>query len=159
MPELPREIDPYRQDTPYDILGVKPTASAVEVRNRQTRLKRDIQESGLPAGERAKQLKELDEAYSQVRVAASRVQVDFFVVDNEVGIGQCRKIAESVGKPETDVDDLIRPKRITVNHLALVDTVQDFQTKPEKVVGFHPKSTGLGDRLSIPEQLQVQFDC
>lgn len=159
MPELPKDLDPYRQTTAYDILGVDPKADATEIRNQHTRLKRNLQESGLNATERAKQGKVLEDAYNQIRVSASRVQVDFFFVDNEVGIQQCRKVAQSVGKPQTDVGSLIRPKRINVNHLALVDVLQEFYRQPDKVVGFHPQPTGLGDRVAIPEPLQVRFDC
>ena len=159
MPKLPAEFDPYGQQTPYDILGVKPSSSTKDIRNRHTSLKRDIQESGLSPSERDKKLRPINEAYDQLRVSSNRIQVDFYFVDNEVGLQQCRKIAASVGKPQTDVGDLIRPKKITVNHLALVDTLEDFRHRPDKVVGFHPHATGLGDRLSIPEPLQVQFDC
>ena len=159
MPQLPEDVDPYNGESPYDILGVKPSATAKEIKNTYARTKRDIQESGLTPSERAQKLQIIEEAYNQLRVAANRVQVDFFTVDNEIGHRQCRAVAEAFQKPDTDVGDLIKPKRIRVSHQALVDSIADLEREPERVVGLHALPIQADQRLAIPEPLAVQFDC
>ena len=102
-------FDPYAEQSPYDLLGLTPDASAVEIRDRFNELQRDIQENGMSVGERAKRNQELEDAYNQLRVASQRVKVDFWILDSRIGRKQCETIAETVAKPTTEVKGLIKP--------------------------------------------------
>ena len=159
MPELADELDPYRCETPYDVLGVTPEASAVEIRNKYNALKRDLQESGLSARERGQKQERIDSAYDQLRTPAQRVRIDFKFLDRTLGSRQCEAIARTLGKPNTDVGKLIKPRRIRVTHEALLGDLKSFFTDPPKPVGLHPRPIELCEPVPLPEPLEVTFDC
>jgi curved DNA-binding protein CbpA len=159
MPELADELDPYRCETPYDVLGVPPEASAVEIRNKYNSLKRDLQESGLDAREHGQKKERIEAAYNQLRTPAQRVRIDFKFLDRSLGSRQCEAIAKTLEKPNTDVGKLIKPRRIRVTHEALLGDLQTFFADPPRPVGLHPRSIELCDPVPLPEPLEVRFDC
>ncbi|NOX55925.1 MAG: J domain-containing protein [Planctomycetes bacterium] len=159
MTKIPQECDRYRRETPYDVLGVPPDATPKEIRNRYTCLTREVRESGLDVAERSKREKRLEEAYSQLRIAANRIKVDFFILDRSLGLKQCQAIAETLSEPDTEVADIIKPRRIRVTHDALLDCLDRLRREPEKVIGLHPQPIEIAETVSLPPPLAVQFDC
>ncbi len=151
--------DPYSQPSPYDVLGVKPDATAAEIRDRKTKLDRDNQESGASASERAKRKQELDAAYDQLRVAEKRVRVDFWLLDPRIGQKQCERLAENLATPNTDVEGLIKPRMIRVTHVTVLPELGRLVREPQKVAGLHPRMIDVDERASLPAALELQFDC
>jgi hypothetical protein len=152
-------IDPYGEPTPYEVLGLKPEASATEIKDRYNKLQRDLQESGLSVGERSKQLQRLGAAYNQLRVAPQRVKVDFWILDPQVGLKQIESLAESLATPNTNIEGLVRPRTIRVSHVTVLPDLQNHLREPTRVPGLHPRTIDFGRKRILPPALAIQFDC
>ena len=159
MGNIPTECNRYRRATPYEVLGVSPNATAKDIRDHYTRLTREVRDSGLDVAERSKREKQLEEAYAQLRIAANRIKVDFFLLDKSLGMKRCRAIAEKLGKPDTEVAKIVKPRQIRVTHEALVDLLDDLRHEPARVVGLHPRPVETEEEASLPSPLAIQFDC
>ena len=159
MAETTETLDRYERRTAYDLLGVSPGASAKEIRDRRNTLKRDLQEAAMDAGERARQMQRVEEAYDLVSKAEQRLRVDFFLLDPVVFQKQCEAVAQTLTKPKTDVDGVIKPRRVRVNHTALLDDVKSFFREPAKVTGLQPRPMELAEEQPLPEPLAIRFDC
>ncbi len=151
--------DPYSEPTPYDVLGLKPEASATEIRDQFNKLQRDLQESSLSVSERSKRKQELESAYNQLRVAAQRVKVDFWLLDPRIGLKQVESLAESLTTPDTNVEGLVKPRTIRVTHVTVLPDLQHHVREPAKVAGLHPRIIDLGGEAPLPAPLRIQFDC
>src|SRR5437588_126313 len=123
------------QPSPYEVLGLAPDASAVELRDRYNELQRNLQEAGGNATERARERERLDSAYNQLRVAGNRMRIDFFLLDPQLGLKQCEAIARTLARPNTDLEGIIKPRQIRVTHAVLLDELQELVREPAKVVG------------------------
>ena len=150
---------PYDEATPYEVLDLDPQATAVEIRDRHNKLQRDLQESSLTTNERSRRKQQLEAAYNQLRVAAQRVRVDFWLLDPRIGLKQCESLAEDLAVPETNVEGLVKPRTIRVTHVAVLGELKRYLQEPERVVGLHPQPVELGATPRVPAALQVQFDC
>ena len=87
---------PYDEATPYEVLDLAPQATAVEIRDRHNKLQRDLKESSLTSSERSRRKQQLEAAYNQLRVAAQRVRVDFWLLDPRIGLKQCKSLARTL---------------------------------------------------------------
>jgi hypothetical protein len=152
--------DRYSQPNPYEVLGVAPDASAAAIRDRYAQLQRDLQEAGGKAGDRAKEKERLDAAYNQLRVAGSRMRVDFFMLDNRLGLAQCEALAKALAKPNTDIQGLIKPRQLRVTHATLLDELAVFVgADSAKVPGLYLRPMDVGEEtVTLPEPLAVEFD-
>jgi len=151
--------NPYGEPSPYDILGVKPDASAAEVRDRYNALQRENQESGAAVGERSKRKTELEEAYNRLRVSGQRVKVDFAILDPGIGLKQCELIAQTVATPTTTVEGLVKPRTIQVMHTALLNELVKMVDEPPRVTGLYPQPIKVTESSPLPPLLTIQFDC
>ena len=151
--------NPYSDPLPYDILGVKPDASAVDIRDRYNALQREIQESGAPIAERSKRKAALEEAYNKLRVSGQRVRIDFGILDPAIGLKQCETIAQSVATPSTTVAGLVKPRTIQVMHTTLLNEPANMVDEPPRVTGLHPRPIEIVASSPLPPPLAVQFDC
>lgn len=159
MPGLLDGLDWYERPTPYDVLGVTPDGGAAEIRDSYNGLLRNLQETGASSSDRAKEKERLDGAYNQLRVAGSRMRVDFFLIDPQLGQKQCEAIARTLAKPNTEVQGVIKPRQIKVTHAALLDELKTFNQEPPKVVGMHVKPMEITEPFALPEPLAIEFDC
>lgn len=151
--------DRYQRESAYEILGVGSDASAVEIRDRRNVLQREINDREKDSNQRAKELERVENAYNQVCTGDLRVRVDFFLLDAKLFLKQSEAIARTLTKPKTDVEGVIKPRKIRVTHAALLDELKDFQREPEKVVGFHPRTMEIAEPVPLPGPLAIQFDC
>jgi hypothetical protein len=151
--------DPYKETTPYQVLGLSPDATAVQIRDCYNALQRELQEQGMSVSDRSKRKQELDAAYNQLRVAAERVKVDFRILDPLIGKRQCETIAATFATPDTTVEGLIKPKSIRVTHATMLAEPPRFTAEPERVGGLHPRAIPDAERSEIPELLAIHFDC
>lgn len=159
MPEILEGLDWYEQPTPYDVLGVPPEAGAAQVRDAYNGLQRDLQETGAASSERAKQKERLDTAYNLLRVAGSRMRIDFFLLDPQLGQKQCEAQAKTLAKPNTDIQGVIKPRQIKVTHGVLLEELKAFYHEPEKVIGLHTRPMQIDEPFQLPPPLAVEFDC
>jgi curved DNA-binding protein CbpA len=153
------DLDRYQRQSAYDLLGVPPGASAKEIRDRRNTLKYDLKEATMDASERAKQMQRIEEAYDQVSKAELRLKIDFFLLDPRVFLKQCETIAQDLTKPKTEVDGVIKPRRVRVSHSAILDDMQRFMREPGKVIGLHPRPMEIPEASPLPAPLAIQFDC
>lgn len=159
MATLPDLSSRYDAKTPYATLGLEsPDADAREIRDTYNELNRDLQESNTPPQDRARRTQELETAYEQLRTAGTRVQVDFFLLDRNLGRKQCAAIAEKIPKPKTEVEGVIKPRNIKVSHEILFDALKEFFTDPPRVKGVFPAVMELGG-TELPDLLDIRFDC
>jgi hypothetical protein len=149
----------YARETPYEYLGVAPTATATELRSKFAQLERDIRESGIDGSERARRQERLKSEYDKVSTGGQRVRVDFFLIDANIGARQCQAAAEAVPKPEAKVGDVVKPRRIRVTHEALFEDLLLLAAEPERVEGLFPRPMPTASQRKLPEPLKVQFDC
>lgn len=159
MADATEALDRYERRTAYDLLGVSPGAGAKEIRDRRNTLKRDLQESAMDAGERARQMQRVEEAYDLVSKAEQRLRVDFFLLDPAVFQKQCEAVARTLTTPKTEVEGVIKPRRVRVSHAALLDDLKGFFREPAKVAGLQPRPMEVADEQPLPEPLAIQFDC
>ena len=151
--------DRYSRPTPYEFLGVPPTATATELRTRFAQLERDIRETGIDGSERARRQEKLKAEYDKVSTGGQRVRVDFFLIDANLGLRQCQAAAESVPKPEAKVGDVVKPRKIRVSHEALFEDLSLLVAEPERVEGLYPKPMTTTASRKLPEPLAIKFDC
>ena len=151
--------DPYSEPTPYEVLGLKPEASAIEIRDQYNKLQRDLQESSLSVSERSKRKQALEAAYNQLRVAAQRVKVDFWLLDPRVGLKQIESLADSLATPDTNIEGLVKPRTIRVTHVTVLPDLQNHVQEPAKVPGLHPRTIEGGRARCLPSLFAIQFDC
>jgi hypothetical protein len=150
--------DPYAEPLPYEVLGLKPEASATEIRDRFNKLQRDMLENSLSVGERSKCKQELEAAYNQLRVAAQRVKVDFWLLDPRIGRKQCENLAQSLATPNTSVAGLVKPRTIRVTHATVLPELSRLAREPARVAGLHPQAIEVGEVEPLPAALEPQFD-
>jgi len=149
----------YTRETPYEFLGVAPTASATELRGKFAQLERDIRESGLEGSERARRQERLKAEYDKVSTGGQRVRVDFFLIDANLGLRQCQAAAQAVPKPQAQVGDVVKPRRIRVTHEALFEDLAQMSAEPAHVEGLLPMPMQLSRAGRLPQPLLIQFDC
>ena len=154
-----QELDRYQKQSPYEVLGVQPDASATEIRDHRTNMQRDIQEAKMDASTRAKELQRIEAAYDLLCKADLRVRIDFFLLDGKLFLKRCESIARTLSKPKTDVEGVIKPRKIRVDHAALLTDLKSFQRELDKVVGFQPRAMEVPEPVQLPEPLAIQFDC
>lgn len=159
MADSEQDLDRYQRPTPYEVLGVMPDATMVEVRDRRTNMQRDVQEARMDASARAKELQRIEAAYDKLCKSEMRVRVDFFLLDGKLFLRRCESIAKTLTKPTTDVQGVIKPRKIRVNHAALLGDLKAFEREPEKVSGFLPRTMEVPEPAQLPEPLAIQFDC
>ena len=159
MRDLPEVFDRYGGKNPYEVLGLSPDAGAAEIRDRHAELLRNLQEAGASSGDRAREKERLDAAYLPLRMAGTRMRIDFFLLDSQLGLKQCEAVAKTLAKPNTDVKGIIKPRQIRVTHAALLDELKTFEHEPGKVVGLHPRPMEMEEPSALPEPLAIQFDC
>lgn len=152
-------FNPYAEQSPYEILGVSPQATAAEIRDRHTELKRQIQESGDSPGERAKRIKDIQDAYDKLRVAGQRVRVDFTILSSDIGLKQCETAAQSVATPNTNVEGLVKPRTVRVSHSIVLNEPARLVADPPKVSGLYPRPLEFAQAPRLPAALEVAFDC
>lgn len=150
--------DPYSQATPYELLGVTPDASAVQIRDTYNQLKRDAQEAGGDIKKRSQRLQEIEAAYNKLRVAGQRAQVDFFLLDPRMGLKQCESLAQSLLTPDTKVEGLFQLKSIRVSHAAIMGEPKRYVAEPPAVTGLHPQPMESGEPAPLPAALAITFD-
>lgn len=153
------QLDRYRKPTPYDVLGVSPDATAKEIVGARNGLKRDLQEKGGDSNQRAKDLQRVETAYDQLCKADLRVRIDFFLLDPKLFLKQTQAIAQRVPKPKAEVEGVLKPRQIRVNHTALLDELKEFFQEPPKVSGLFHRPMEFADDSKLPEPLAIQFDC
>lgn len=159
MPRLPDDCDPYLQKTPYDYLGVEPAAKAKDVRTAFANLENKIRNSGKEASQRAREQQELQSQYDQVSAGGRRVRVDFFLLDSSLGQKRCQAVAASIPKPDTQIADVVKPRKIRVTHDALLEDLERFLSEPPRVEGLHARPMPVHNDRPLPEPLAIQFDC
>jgi len=94
--ELPEDKNPYAGRSPFDILGVPPTASAAEIRDACAERKEEINYNpNYDDKTRLAKRKEVEEANNMVREAKRRVAIEVFVFDKGVGQNECREAAQT----------------------------------------------------------------
>lgn len=93
---LPEEKNPYGGRTPFDVLGVPPTADARQIVVARDERLDDINNHHPPYAddERLELIKEVKEAYRAVGDARARAEVEMFFYDSSVGEEGCRRQAE-----------------------------------------------------------------
>lgn len=159
MADLPENLDRYRRQSPYEILGVAPDATAKEINDRHNTLQHDLRESGVNSSERTKEMNRLSNAYKLVCKPGERLRVDFFLLDSKLGIKQCEAIVRQLPKPSADIKGFIKPRKIRVTHAALHDELLAFHRDPARVTGFHAQPMEIAETSSLPEALAIHFDC
>jgi len=90
--KLPEDKNPYSARSPFDLLGVSPSATAVEIRNAMDERIDEI--AGLDDDVRLAKREEIKAAYRAVRNARARAEVEMFFYDSTVGEEDCRRSAE-----------------------------------------------------------------
>src|SRR5260370_40624237 len=118
MRELPDAFDRYGGKNPYEVLGLSPDASAREICDRRNELQRNLQEAGAKTSDRAKEKERLENAYKRLCVPGTRMRIDFFLLDAQLGLKQCEAVAKTPAKPNTDAKGIIKPRQIRVTHAA-----------------------------------------
>ena len=151
-------FDPYEQQTPYEVLGVTPDASATQIRDTYNQLKRDAQEAGGDVKKRSTRLQEIEAAYNKLRVASQRARVDFFLLDPRIGLKQCEAVANTLLTPDTKVEGLFQLKSIRVSHAAIMGEPKRFVSEPPPVTGLHPQPIESEEPAALPAPLAIVFD-
>jgi len=91
---LPEEENPYSQRTPFDVLGVSPSATARELREAQVEKLEEINYADYDDQTRIAKRDEINQAYSVLRDVRSRMSVVIFRFDRTVGQAESRSAAE-----------------------------------------------------------------
>ena len=151
--------DPYSQPTPYDVLGVTPDSTAVQIRDTYNKLKRNAQEAGGDVKNRAQRMQEIEAAYNKLRVAGQRARVDFFLLDPRIGLKQCEALAQGLLAPDTKLEGLVQLKSIRVSHAAILGEPKRYTTEPPPVAGLHPQPIETEESAELPGPLAITFDC
>jgi len=161
MPDVLEGLDFYDRPTPYDVIGVSPDAEAKDIRDRYAGLQRDMAMRGEAAETRAREKERLDAAYNQIRVAAGRIRVDFFLLDSHLALRQAETVAKEVAKPDLDVAGVLKSRQPTVKFTAILSESKAFFGDPGRVVGMFARPMELEQATTgvLPELLMPQFDC
>lgn len=92
---LPEETNPYSGRTPFDALGVSPSASEEELRDaRDEKLEEIDDEYFDDTDKRVALSNEVKDAYEMVRSPEARMTIEMFFFDQSVGSEGCRREAE-----------------------------------------------------------------
>ena len=92
---LPDDKNPYSGRTPFDTLGVTPSATEEELRDAQNERLDDIDDEHFDDTDKRLALREeVKQAYEMVRTPESRIAVEMFFFDKSVGEEDCRREAQ-----------------------------------------------------------------
>ena len=92
--KLSEEENPYSRRTPFDVLGVSPSATARDLREAQVEKLEEINYADYDDQTRIAKRDEINEAYSVLRDVRSRMSVVIFRFDQTVGKAESRSAAE-----------------------------------------------------------------
>ncbi len=91
---LPEEKNPYSKMSPYDVLGVSPSATARELHAARLDKLEDINYADYDEKTRITRRNEVEQAYTTLRDVRSRVSVVMFMLDQTVGEEGSRQAAQ-----------------------------------------------------------------
>lgn len=91
--KLPESANPYSGKTPYEYLGIPPTANGRAIRDAFSKREEEILFSNLAESEKNRLRAESQEKRAQLSDLRSRVAIDIFLPDTELGLDDCRKQA------------------------------------------------------------------
>jgi len=150
--ELNGKFNPYRRPTPYDILGLKDGTAATlrdigRACNDQRKKARTIPDTA----ERAKRMKELDEAKAQLLRPEDRVLLDFFILGGQVFVELCCRYGQKFPADEKlPVDEVLGPLYPPRRYDDLLPEA------PEKLVGeLRPLDLEFFDEPRDPARLAL----
>jgi len=93
---LPDDKNPYTGRTPFDTLGVSPSASEVELRDARDEKLEEIDDEHFDDNEKRLALSnEVKQAYESVRSPEARMTVEMFFYDPSVGQEGCQQEAQN----------------------------------------------------------------
>lgn len=105
---LPPTKNPYSGRTPFDILGVTPSATAREMTEARDERLEDIDFGDHDDQERIQLKNEVNQAYDQIRNVRARVSLEIFFFDQAVGQEECRRSAEQHQAVTFDFDRVLK---------------------------------------------------
>lgn len=106
--KLSEEQNPYSGRSPFDVLGVSPSATAREVQEAQAEKLEDIDYAGHDDETRIAKRDEINRAYDILRNARSRAIVEMFVFDNSVGREEGKQAAEKHCKVTFEYSEILK---------------------------------------------------
>jgi DnaJ-class molecular chaperone len=122
--KLPDDKNPYFGRTPFDILGVSPSATSRELLEARDEKLEEVDYQHADQGERILARQRITQAYDQLSDARSRVGVEMFVFDNTLGRQEAVREAEKHLADPPDVTGVLQnaedvfPNSPSVGHAA-----------------------------------------
>lgn len=103
-PKLPDEYNPYSDSSPFDVLGVSPSASGRDIVDARDDKLEDIEfDFKDDPEERLNEAKKVKAAYDVISDPRSRFGLEMFRFDPSVGQSDCREAADRRVGTEIDV--------------------------------------------------------
>lgn len=148
--ELSESQNPYGGRTPFDVLGVRATATAEELRDARNQLVQEANDQYADDRRACEERKrEIDQAYEQVRTPKKRAAVELFLLDSTLGRQDARAAAEPLKEVRFDfrrilrggADSLAGAAEIPVAARAVRLTPLDEAVRPQTEARPFPRET------------------
>ena len=107
MPNLPAEKNPYSGTTPFEVLGVSPSATSRDILRARDEKLEEI-DYAFQSEQRIVERTKLMDAYESLSDARTRLAVEFFFFDSTVGQKEVQEASEKLLTTKIDVGGVLQ---------------------------------------------------
>jgi len=160
MPQLPSDRNPYSGTTPFEVLGVSPSATSRDILRARDEKLEDIDYT-FQGEQRILERAKLMAAYEQLSDARTRLAVEFFSFDSTVGQKEVHDTSEQLLAAKIDVGGVLQsaedvlPSTPYVAHAATSGRGVRFRTS----LNLETAKTPFPKTTTADVQSVIAFEC